>query len=335
MFNNFEGVWTPVLGSSELPAGHPIGIRLAGLPLALFRDSDGRPAALLDCCPHRGVALSLGRLRAGHLACPFHGWEFDGSGANCLVPWNSDARRERLCATAFPARELGGQVWVYTGEAPPGEPETDERYTQEHTRVSTFTTSMDTHWTRVMENMLDWPHLPFVHHTTIGRSMVESARRGRMDIDLQERPYGFTTKISIDGVEQSGRLDYRFPNVMVLYILSGRLSMTMQVACVPETDSRTRLVISTARNFLRSPVFDPIFHWQNRKIVMQDKAIVESSWPVEVPEARQERSVRTDAPPLRFRKVYFQRLKQSSGDFSIPIERLRSRAGAPQPKVGP
>jgi len=35
-----------------------------------------------------------------------------------------------------------------------------------------------------MENMLDWPHLPFVHASTIGRNLV-SRSGGHMDIDVE------------------------------------------------------------------------------------------------------------------------------------------------------
>lgn len=331
MFEDFTNVWTPVAASEELERAAPLGLRLADVPLALFRDAEGRPAAVLDRCPHRGVALSLGKVEEGRLQCPFHGWEFDREGASCRIPWNPDARRDRLGVTAFPAHEVGGQIWVYTGHAPPGPPETADVFTSPHVRVSGFTMPIEAHWTRVMENMLDWPHLPFVHRSTIGRAMVASSASGRMDIELEDRPYGFTTQIAIDGTKQTGRLDFRFPNMMVLSILDGSRTLTMQVACVPESASRTRMVITMARSFLKLGLLDAIFHYQNRKIAMQDKAVIESSWPVEVPKAGEERSVRTDEPTLRFRKIYFDRLRGSSSSTTsapIPAERLTRTAGA-------
>jgi Vanillate O-demethylase oxygenase C-terminal domain len=228
------------------------------------------------------------------------------------LPWNPDARRQQLGGTAFPTRELGGQVWVYTGERAPTEPDTDEAFVRNGMRVSGFTMPIETHWTRVMENMLDWPHLPFVHSATIGRAMSRSAATGRMDVRMEERPYGFTTSIAIDGVAQPGRLDYRFPNVMMLFIGFARRTLVLQVACVPETETRTRMVLTGARDFLRFSVLDSLFHWQNRKIALEDKRVIESSFPALIPPAGEERSVRTDAPPLAFRKVYFTRLRGSS-----------------------
>ncbi len=312
MFEGFANVWTPVVGAAELGRKRPLGVLLAGAPLVLFRDEQGRPAALVDRCPHRGAALSLGEVCEGRVVCPFHGWELDRDGANRHVPWNPDARRERLGVMAFPAREVGGQIWVYTGREPTEEPAVDEVFSMPSVRVTAFSIPLATHWTRAMENMLDWPHLPFVHKKTIGRSMVTQARRGRMDIELEERDYGFTTRIRVDGEPQPGRLDYRFPNVMNLFIgIPGR-TLVMQVACVPETPSTSRMVVTTARDFAKLGVLDWLFRRQNMKIVSEDKAVVASSFPVEVPPAGEERSVRTDAPTLAFRKTYFTRLHGSA-----------------------
>jgi hypothetical protein len=69
------------------------------------------------------------------------------------------------------------------------------------------------------------------------------------------------------------------------------------------------MMLSIARPFLRSPVFDGLFNYSNKRIAKEDQAIVESSFPSEMPEAGLEKSVRTDSLTLRFRKDYFARLK--------------------------
>ena len=79
-FDGFADVWTPVLLRRKLTS-KPVRLVIANEPLVLFRDGRGGVGALLDRCPHRGVALSLGRITDGTLECPFHGWRFDISGA--------------------------------------------------------------------------------------------------------------------------------------------------------------------------------------------------------------------------------------------------------------
>ncbi|HYN84075.1 MAG TPA: Rieske 2Fe-2S domain-containing protein [Pyrinomonadaceae bacterium] len=70
----------PVLPARKLK-DKPVRVVLDGRAHALFRDSRGRAAALLDRCPHRFAPLSAGRVRPdGRLACPYHGWNFDAEG---------------------------------------------------------------------------------------------------------------------------------------------------------------------------------------------------------------------------------------------------------------
>ncbi len=71
--------WHPVLSSRQLH-DKPVGVRLAGHSLVLFRDGNGTIGALEDVCPHRRMRLSGGRVEQGRLECPYHGWTFDAQG---------------------------------------------------------------------------------------------------------------------------------------------------------------------------------------------------------------------------------------------------------------
>ncbi|MFO0677533.1 MAG: aromatic ring-hydroxylating dioxygenase subunit alpha [Polyangiaceae bacterium] len=315
LFPNFGGVWTPVAFGAHLRKDEARRVVVAGTELVLFRDESGTARALLDRCPHRGVALSLGTVRDGRIECPFHGWTFDGQGRACHVPWNPDAKRDRLGARSVPTRELAGHVFVHTAPEDPGvDPFVPDVLVKPGVRVSGFEVVWNVHWTRAMENMLDSPHLPFVHRATIGRRM-RSRVQGRMDIDHEETPWGAIQHIRIDGEPQPGRLDFVFPNRMVLHIpVPGRV-FVMMVTCVPESGTRTRMVLTTARDFLTWPVLDFVFHRTNARIAREDKAILESC-PGEVPPAGEEKSVRTDAPTLHFRKRYFAELRTDPPDGS-------------------
>jgi len=99
--------WHPVLQSQRLRAG-PVGVRLAGRSLVLFRDNEHRIGALEDTCPHRRMRLSLGRVERGRLQCPYHGWTFDtcGHGQSPGTP------RLQAQAASYDAREAYGAIWV-------------------------------------------------------------------------------------------------------------------------------------------------------------------------------------------------------------------------------
>ena len=59
-----------------------------GEKMIFWRDQKGHLSAAVDRCPHRGAALSLGKIQSDHIQCPFHGFEFESSGKCVLVPAN-------------------------------------------------------------------------------------------------------------------------------------------------------------------------------------------------------------------------------------------------------
>src|SRR5262245_37029074 len=99
--------WHPVLRSKRL-SRRPVGVRLAGRQIALFRDGDGQVAALEDCCPHRRMRLSCGQVVAGRLQCAYHGWTFNRTGAG----ESPGTPKLHAQATAFETTERFGFIWL-------------------------------------------------------------------------------------------------------------------------------------------------------------------------------------------------------------------------------
>ncbi len=314
-FQGFARVWTPLLPSRSVTNG-PVGVKVAGEKVVLFRGRDGKAAALVDRCPHRGVELSLGSVGDdGCIACPFHGWRFGADGTARGVPLNPDAKLERLGATPLPVREIGELLWIYTapGTEAPSEPVPPEALVDPGLRRTYLETTWRCHWTRAMENMLDTPHLPFVHRRSIGRSM---ARRmtpsSRMEITWEEMPWGSRQGFRLDGKGNLAYLDFHRPNMMALHIpLPGR-RFHMHALVVPVDDRTTRLIVASARDFATLAPLDVIFDRINARVAGEDQVVVETSDPVEVPPAGQEVSVATDRATLHFRKYYQEELRGSA-----------------------
>jgi len=158
--------WYALCRSRDLGGRRPLALRLFGRPLAAFRATDGRPAVLEDRCAHRHAPLSAGRVCAGQLQCPYHGWTYDARGRVTRIPalGSDSAAGAALGATALPAIEQDGIVWVWPGS---GAPEAPPR------RIATMG---EPGWTRFvmktrfrgsveacLENFLDCPHATFVH----------------------------------------------------------------------------------------------------------------------------------------------------------------------------
>lgn len=79
-------VWWPVALSDALDPGQVLAVPLHGREHVLWRDATGALHAHDDRCPHRGMRLSYGFVREARLTCPYHGWQFDGSGQCRALP---------------------------------------------------------------------------------------------------------------------------------------------------------------------------------------------------------------------------------------------------------
>jgi len=197
--------WYPVAWERDLPAGVPVKVTLFDEDFVVVRGrerdakktySDGvhlldEPIALVDKCPHRLAALSEGRAvftpespdNAGagsgscstiSVQCAYHGWKFDGaSGAAVDVPRMSTSAGAppppTLCATAVPARRLGGLVWVFPspspklGEAPlPPLPVPPEMLSSDFVKTGVVR-DIPVDFTVLLENVMDFDHGPFAH----------------------------------------------------------------------------------------------------------------------------------------------------------------------------
>src|SRR5262245_47910943 len=101
MFDRFDMQWTPIELCARVGRGRTLRVSVAGEHVALFRSRRGALAALIDRCPHRGVALSLGKVtREGEIECPFHGWRFDAAGRCTAMPLCDAPITERNAATS-------------------------------------------------------------------------------------------------------------------------------------------------------------------------------------------------------------------------------------------
>ena len=96
-----------VMGRAEdLAEGAVLPVRLLGEELVLWR-SNGQVLAWQDLCLHRGARLSLGRVEAGSLICPYHGWSYNQAGQCVRIA--AGVGRSRLSARAVRALSHSGQ----------------------------------------------------------------------------------------------------------------------------------------------------------------------------------------------------------------------------------
>jgi len=175
--------WLPAMLSSELPEadGDPKRLRLLGEDLVAFRDTHGRVGVLDENCPHRGASLVLARNEDCGLTCLYHGWRLDVQG-NVLdtpaEPEDSDFRN-RVKATAYATRELGGLIWVYMG-LPGSEPQfpTFAWTALPDSHVSIIKVENQCNWVQALEGVLDSAHVSILHSTEVAHVQGSDAPAG-------------------------------------------------------------------------------------------------------------------------------------------------------------
>jgi len=76
-----KNCWYVAAWDDEVGANDLFKRILLNEPLMFFRDTSGVAHALLDRCPHRFAPLSMGTHKGDCVRCPYHGLEFDATGA--------------------------------------------------------------------------------------------------------------------------------------------------------------------------------------------------------------------------------------------------------------
>src|SRR5437867_11691884 len=109
--------WFLAARSNQVGARRPLARTLLGRPVVLFRDTQGRVVAMEDRCPHKNVALSVGRVHGDTIQCRYHGWTFDATGVCRSVPCHAPMERLPRCLVrTYPAIERADWIWVRPGD---------------------------------------------------------------------------------------------------------------------------------------------------------------------------------------------------------------------------
>ena len=114
-----RNAWYVAAWSDDLAEGKLLARTIMKEPVVLYRKADGSPAALHDRCPHRFAPLSMGKIVHGDaVQCPYHGLEFDASGACTLNPHGTKNIPSRARVRRPSAVSAGSTAALPTALAP-------------------------------------------------------------------------------------------------------------------------------------------------------------------------------------------------------------------------
>ncbi|MCA9608912.1 MAG: aromatic ring-hydroxylating dioxygenase subunit alpha [Myxococcales bacterium] len=276
----------------------PVRFERFGGAVVLFRDAEGTARALDDRCPHRGASLAAGRVVGGCIECPFHGFQFDGDGTCTVLPAHGDEPiPAAMRAPAYATKEAHGLIWMWRGDGDPvGEPSFFDVLADGFSYAE-LTSRWHTHYTRAVENQLDFTHLPFVHRTSIGRGMAP-----RVEVEMDVSPSHIRAWLAGNGPKVA--VEWRAPNVWTLELSP---TLVQFLAFIPVDETHTDLLCRAYQRQVRIPGIRALYDWvsvqTNRWILGQDQAVVETQRPYEAQLGMAELLVPSDSPITEYRRI--------------------------------
>ncbi len=258
--------WYGVLLSKNLK-NKPQKIKRFGLDLVLFRNSRGIANCLVDVCPHRGVELSAGKIIGDNLACPYHGFQFDGKGVCHKIPCNESGKQipATMKAGYFQLREENSIIWLWWGEFReedrlPKVPWFNDIEVKE-CPLSRVSFEWASSFQKTVDANLDHHHAPVLHASDKG------------SLSKKVEAHNFKTKIENEELSLTGRLQEATPDgsfnksgyeLEARVLLPGmsyiRISKYINLIVVdcPIDDTHTHRINLYLNHFLRTPIIGGI-----------------------------------------------------------------------------
>lgn len=284
--------WFAVAATTDLGEGDIFGTRLLGENIVVWR-SNSALHAWRDRCPHRGAALSLGKIRHGNtLVCPYHGWEFDDTAQCARMPAHPEKTpSSRQRATKYHTREECGLIWVCLGtpvKSTPGFLDADG-----YRIIVTGPYDVATSGPRVIENFLDMSHFAFVHADYLGVST--DAGLDPCDVRLSDDEILVTNAFSWQ--PRANPNSDAMVKVEYTYRVASPLTAILTKKTDPESDSPSDMIMLTIQPIEEEDIRvwtimavnydldkpDKYFQEFQDTIFLQDKAVLESQRPRRLP----------------------------------------------------
>ena len=168
--------------------------------IVIWCDGKGRICVAEATCPHLGSELGPaagGRVRNGHLICPFHGFEYDATGRCVATPFAPAPESAKL--RVFQTREVAGLVfaWWGSGGRPPQWSLPEDPPAGAHWSELGFRTiRFPGHPQETTENAVDMAHLRYAH----GYDNVSRVGLVSVDGPHLESSFDFTRTTTIAGM---------------------------------------------------------------------------------------------------------------------------------------
>lgn len=308
---------------SSAVTDEPKQVQMLHQKFVLYR-RQGQVVAFKDQCPHRGAALSLGRVENGCLHCPYHGWRFQEDGRCTLIPANgpevpipSKARVDTL-----PVQEKYGYIWLFYGDLPAGDRPPLPNFPAYLSSLHPVHHDGLEHanYARLMQANIDFAHVIAIHRKSFGQRIpLHTTIRYPVEADDWSavasvtyaslgRSKSMLNKVLGGRPDLTTRLSFYLPNVTLAEISIGKgtkkdIRFAILVAFVPIDDHTTCAKRVLYRNIAPLPILDRWVKKLDHQLAYEDTEVVETLSSQVMPRISQEQHVPADALDLAFRRL--------------------------------
>jgi phenylpropionate dioxygenase-like ring-hydroxylating dioxygenase large terminal subunit len=272
-----RNLWYFAVEGGKLRKGQLRTKELLGEKIVFGRNQDGRPFALRDNCPHRGVPLSEGTFDGQTIRCCYHGWEFDCTGVCQRIPALADRSLDlkRIKIGSYPCKEINGAIWVYMPDVryPNADPEgslpdllipADKRLL--HVDMVRIPAGID----EAVVGLIDPAHVTFVHQSWFWRT-AKSAKLKQKQFEpvglgfkmVRHKPSANSRGYSLFKGETSTEITFQLPGQRLEHIRIGPTGTMVSLTLLTPINER----LTELNHFFYSSLnFTKYISWPLRKL---------------------------------------------------------------------
>jgi vanillate O-demethylase monooxygenase subunit len=225
------------------------------------------------------------------LRCAYHGWTYGSDGVCTSIPARfGGSIPKRAALRSYRVKESGGLIWVCLDDEPRFSP---PAFPEHGDRAYGLTEMPDYVWqcssARRIENYVDFAHFPWVHDGILGsrdRPEVHDHDVWRAEDGVLRFDYPQFTEPDEQGGVREISLMYRITMPHTVWVerkMPDGNAFTLFFTATPIGRRACRCFTFMARNYDLTPEGDQSNIELNELIVSQDRPIVESQRPEELP----------------------------------------------------
>lgn len=182
----------PVMFNNELVVNKPKPFTLLNKNYVIWKTDNGKLNCTINKCSHRGAKLSDGTIKNNCIECPYHGWQFNGTGKCKYIPQIPLIEREnykppKACnIKGIDAKMYDDIVWVNPYDLDIEFKSLEKWNDSSKYLITDYPLDVSYNFALQIENLLDPAHLHFVHDGFQGNRNKASAVFAK-DLKIDEK----------------------------------------------------------------------------------------------------------------------------------------------------